>query len=129
IGRNDDYGRAYGELFRKDSEANGATVVGEEYINADTQDLKPVITGMRAKQPDCVFLAMFQVEAALLFRQSREMDFNPTFMSGASLFNPQVITLARDAANGLLMVSTYFPESDREEVKSFVSQYKAKKGE
>lgn len=126
IGRNDDYGRAYGELFRKRATANGATVVGEEYINADTQDLKPLITGMRARRPDAVLLAMFQVEAALLFRQSAEMNFRPVYLSGAGLFNPQLISLARAAANGMLLVSTYFPGSDRPQVKSFVELFKAK---
>lgn len=129
IGRNDDYGRAYGELFRKRSQANGATVVGEEYINADTQDLKPLITGMRARRPDGVLLAMFQVEAALLFRQSVEMNFRPTFLSGAGLFNPQLISLARSAANGMLLVSTYYPGSDRPPLRSFVDLYRAKHNE
>ncbi|MFI5011799.1 MAG: ABC transporter substrate-binding protein [Hyphomicrobiales bacterium] len=126
IGRNDDYGRAYGELFGKRAVANGATLVGEEYSNPDTQDLKSLITGMRSKQPDAVFLALFQVEAALLFRQSKEMNFKPVFMSGAGLFNPQLLSLARDAANGLLLVSTYFPKSDRPQVKTFVEAYQAK---
>jgi branched-chain amino acid transport system substrate-binding protein len=126
IGRNDDYGRVYGQIFRQQAEAYGATVLGEEYIAADTQDLKPLITGMRAKQPQAVFLALFQVEAALLFRQSKEMNFKPTFMSGAGLFNPQLLTLARSAANGLLLVSTFFPGSDRPQVKAFVAAFKAK---
>ncbi|CAH1687347.1 Branched-chain amino acid transport system substrate-binding protein [Hyphomicrobiales bacterium] len=126
VGRNDDYGRVYGELFKKRAVANGATVVGEDYINAETPDLKPTITSLRARQPECVLLALFQVEAALLFRQSREMNFRPTFMSGAGLFNPQVISLAREAANGLLLVSTYHPASDRAEVKSFVDLFKSK---
>lgn len=126
IGRNDDYGRAYGALFLKMAKEQGGTVVGEEYVNAETQDLKPVITGLRARKPDCVFLALFQVEAALLFRQANEMNFKPTFMSGAGLFNPQLIDLAGDAANGLLLVSTYFPESDRAEVKAFVDLYHTK---
>ena len=126
IGRNDDYGRAYGQIFRQQAEAYGATVLDEEYISGDTQDLKPLITGMRAKQPQAVFLALFQVEAALLFRQSKEMNFHPAFMSGAGLFNPQLITLARTAANGLLLVSTYFPGLDRPEVKAFVAAFKAK---
>jgi branched-chain amino acid transport system substrate-binding protein len=126
IGRNDDYGRVYGDLFKKRSEANGASVVAEEYINAETPDLKPVITSMRARRPDGVLLALFQVEAALLFRQSREMNFRPTFLSGAGLFNPQVISLAREAANGLLLVSTYYPKSDRAEVKNFVALFQGK---
>jgi branched-chain amino acid transport system substrate-binding protein len=75
-----------------------------------------------------VMLALFQVEAALLFRQSKEMNFQPTFLSGAGLFNPQVISLAREAANGLLLVSTYYPKSDRPEVKKFVELYQAKNG-
>ena len=128
IGRNDDYGRAYGELFRKRAIANGAQVVGEEYIAGDSQDLKPLITLLRSKQPDMVSLAIFQVEAALLFRQAVEMNFKPTFMSGAGLFNPQLLSLARDAANGLLLVSTYFPQSDRPQVKAFVDAFQAKFG-
>jgi len=126
IGRNDDYGRVYGELFKKRSQENGATVVAEEYINAETPDLKPVITSIRARKPDGVLLALFQVEAALLFRQSREMNFRPTFLSGAGLFNPQVISLAREAADGLLLVSTYYPKSDRAEVKKFVALFQEK---
>lgn len=126
VGRNDDYGRAYGELFRKRATANGATVVGEEYINTDTQDLKPLITGMRARRPDAVLLATFQVETALLFRQSAEMNFRPVFLSGAGLFNPQLINLARAAANGMLLVSTYFPGSDRPQVKAFVALYRTR---
>lgn len=126
IGRNDDYGRAYGELFRKRAVANGASMAGEEYINTDTQDLKPLITGMRARRPDAVLLALFQVETAQLFRQSVEMNFRPVFMSGAGLFNPQLITLAGAAANGMLLVSTYFPGSDRPQVKAFVALYKSK---
>lgn len=126
IGRNDDYGRAYGELFRKRAQANGAQVVGEEYINADTQDLKPLITGMRARRPDGVLLAMFQVEAALLFRQSAEMNFRPTYFSGAGLFNPQLISLARSAANGMLLVSTYYPGGDSPILRAFVDLFKQK---
>jgi branched-chain amino acid transport system substrate-binding protein len=128
VGRNDDYGRVYGELFKKRAIANGSTVVGEEYVNGETPDLKPVITSLRARQPDGVLLALFQVEAALLFRQSKEMNFQPTFLSGAGLFNPQVISLAREAANGLLLVSTYYPKADRPEVKNFVELYQAKNG-
>jgi len=50
-----------------------------------------VITKVRAANPDVTFLSMFQAEAALLLQQAKEMDFKTTFMSGASLFNPQLI--------------------------------------
>ena len=128
IGRNDDYGRAYGELFAKRAKELGAEVVGADYINPSDPDLKPVITGMRAKKPDVVLLAMFQVEAALLFQQSREMKFSPTFMSGAGLFNPQLIDLAGEAANGMLLVSTYHPAVETSEVEGFVKSFKEKNG-
>ncbi len=128
IGRNDDYGRAYGKIFASQVEALGAEVVGTEYFNPSDPDLKPLITGMRAKKPDVVLLAMFQVEAALLFQQSKEMNFSPTFMSGAGLFNPQLIDLAGDAANGMLLVSTYHPDTKSAEVADFVQAFKAKNG-
>ena len=126
IARNDDYGRSYGDLFKQRSEANGATVVGVEYFNPSDNDMKPLITKMRSAGPDAVLLALFQVEAAQLFQQSVEMNFHPVFFSGAGLFNPQLITLAGDAANGLLMVTTYLPENPKPAVQSFVKAYQAK---
>jgi branched-chain amino acid transport system substrate-binding protein len=124
IDRNDDCGRAYGELFKSDAAAYGADVVSLEYINPGEQDLKPLITGLRAKKPDVVMLAMFQVEAALLLQQSRDMAFKPVFMSGAGLFNPQLLSLAGSAANGLLVVSTYFPGSLNPQVQAFVAAHR-----
>lgn len=126
IGRNDDFGRVQSEYLGARSKANGAQVVGTEYINAADKDLKPVITKLRAANPEVTYLSMFQVEAALLMQQAREMGFKTTFMSGASLFNPQLINLAGDAANGLLLVSSYFPGDGNPKVQAFVKAFQAK---
>jgi branched-chain amino acid transport system substrate-binding protein len=106
----------------------GAEVVAEEYLNPNDQDFKPLITGMRSREPDTVLLALFQVEAALLFQQAREMGFSPTWMSGASLFNPQLLELAGDAADGLLLVSAFYADSDRPQVHAFVEAYESRYG-
>jgi branched-chain amino acid transport system substrate-binding protein len=126
IGRNDDYGRVQSKFLGERSRANGAQVVATEYINAADKDLKPVITKLRAAAPEVTYLSMFQVEAALLMQQSREMGFKTTFMSGASLFNPQLIKLAGDAANGLLLVSSYYPGDPNPTVQNFVKSFQAK---
>lgn len=126
IGRNDDYGRVQSKFLGERSRANGAQVVATEYINAADKDLKPVITKLRAAAPDVTYLSMFQVEAALLMQQAREMGFKTTFMSGASLFNPQLINLAGDAANGLLLVSSYYPGDSNPTVQNFVKSFQAK---
>lgn len=128
IGRNDDYGRSYGQVFREQAEAAGMEVVAEEYLNAADKDFKPLIASMRSSAPDTVLLALFQVEAAQLFQQAREMGFAPTWLSGASLFNPQLIDLAGSAADGLLLVSAFYPASDKPAVKAFVEAYQAKYG-
>jgi branched-chain amino acid transport system substrate-binding protein len=128
IGRNDDYGRAYAEIFRANSVKFGANVLSVDFINPGEQDFKPLITGLRARTPDTVMLALFQVEAALLFQQARDMNFHPTFMSGAGLFNPQLLELAGQAANGLLLVSAYFPGSSNPQVRAFVPAFQAKYG-
>lgn len=128
IGRNDDYGRSYGAVFREQAEAAGMEVVAEEYLNASDKDFKPLIASMRSSAPDTVLLALFQVEAAQLFQQAREMGFLPTWLSGASLFNPQLIDLAGPAADGLLLVSAFYPGSDKPTVKTFVEAYQEKYG-
>ncbi len=126
IGRNDDYGRVQSNFLGVRSKANGAQVVATEYINAADKDMKPVITKLRAANPDVTYLSMFQVEAALLMQQAREMRFKTTFMSGASLYNPQLISLAGEDANGLLLVSSYYPGDGNPKVQSFVKAFQAK---
>lgn len=126
IGRNDDFGRVQSGFLAARSKANGAQVVATEYINAADKDMKPVITKLRAANPEVTYLSMFQVEAALLMQQAREMRFKTTFMSGASLYNPQLINLAGDDANGLLLVSSYFPGDGNPKVQSFVKKFQAK---
>ncbi len=128
ICRNDDYGRSYGPLFSARSEADGAKMLSVQYFNPGDSDLKPLITGMRALKPDVVFLALFYVEAALLFQQSRDMAFHPTFMSGAGLFSQELVKLAGSSANGLLLVSAYYPGANRPEVTDFVTAYRTKFG-
>lgn len=126
IGRNDDFGRVQSGFLEIRSKANGAQVVATEFINPSEKDMKPVITKLRALNPDVTYLSMFQVEAALLMQQAREMSFKTTFMSGASLFNPQLISLAGDAANGLLLVSSYYSGDGNPKVKAFVSAFQNK---
>jgi branched-chain amino acid transport system substrate-binding protein len=126
IGRNDDYGRVQNDFFAARSKADGAEVVANELINPNDKDFKPLITNIRSKNPDVTMLAMFQVEAALLLQQSKEMGFQTTFMSGAGLFNPQLISLAGDAANGMLVVSTFYAGDTNPTVQSFVKAYQAK---
>jgi branched-chain amino acid transport system substrate-binding protein len=128
IGRNDDYGRVQSQFFSAKSKANGANVVATEFINPADKDFKPLITALRAKNPEVTLLAMFQVEAAMLMQQAKEMGFKTTFMSGASLFNPQLLTLAGDTANGTLLVSSYFAGSANPVVQSFVKAFKDKHG-
>lgn len=126
IGRNDDYGRVQSQFFAARSKANGAEVVATEFINPADKDFKPLITAIRGRNPDVTLLALFQVEAALLLQQAREMGFKTTFMSGASLFNPQLISLAGDTADGVLLVSSYFPGDPNPTVQGFVKAYQAK---
>ena len=126
IGRNDDFGRVQSDFLGTRSKGNGAEVVATEYINAADKDFKPVITKLRAVNPEVTYLSMFQVEAALLMQQAREMGFKTTFMSGASLFNPQLINLAGDSANGLLLVSSYYSGDGNPKVQAFVKEFQAK---
>jgi branched-chain amino acid transport system substrate-binding protein len=127
IGSNDDFGRIYAENFKASAE-KFAEVVSADIINNGEQDLKPLITRMRARNPDTVFLGILQVQAAMLFQQSPPMNFHPTFMAGGSLFNPQLLELAGKAADGLLLISSFFPGSNNPQVRAFVPAFQAKYG-
>jgi branched-chain amino acid transport system substrate-binding protein len=49
-------------------------------------------------------------------------------MSGAGLFTPQLIQLAGGAAEGLMVVSAFYPGDPNPRVQAFVKEYQAKYG-
>jgi branched-chain amino acid transport system substrate-binding protein len=82
IFENTSFGTSTAEPAKAAAEAKGIKVVAYEYYTAGAPDFKPLLTKVKAANPEAVFFVSYLLDATLLLRQSKELDFNPTIYTG-----------------------------------------------
>jgi branched-chain amino acid transport system substrate-binding protein len=64
-------------------------------------------------------------DAALLIKQSKEMNKSFTFFGISTLYDKKFIEITKNAANGIYLTAPFFSvKSDNDNVNKFVSKYK-----
>jgi len=123
-----DWGIVAKENFIKGFKALGGEIVAEEKFNPGTKDYTNILTKIKAKNPEIIYIAMMYSEAALLAKQMKKLGMNIPLIGTGALYSPKLIELGGDAVEGLYCTSSFYPYSEDPIVKSFVEKYKAKYG-
>lgn len=114
----DDYGKDLSNSFMDSFKAGGGKIVGSPAGYEKKQsDFKAVISSIKAAKPDLVYLAGFYGEATPFLQQLRaESDLkNTPFMGGDGVKNEELISGAKDAAEGayLALPGDHGPDFDK----------------
>lgn len=80
---NTNFGTSTAQPARELAEKAGIQVVAYEGYAKGAPDFKPLITKVKAANPDAVLYVSYLLDATLLMRQARELDFNPKVYIGA----------------------------------------------
>ncbi len=123
---NDDWGTVTDKLVAEGLKAAGAKVVLQEAMIPEAQDYRPLITKILAAHADGIFLVSHYAESALFMQQLRLADHTIKVAATDTLNDPQFITLAGGAAEGVVMPTPFLP--DAPEAKAFSAEYTAKFG-
>ena len=122
------YGQGLADEFKK---ALGDTVEIVFYsgIVQGDKDFKGVLTSVREKKPELIFIGGIYPEAGLLVRQARELGIKAPFMSGDGTIDPKFIEIAgSQSAEGTYL--TFSPDPRNiPTAKEFMEKYRAKYGE
>lgn len=116
------YGQGLAEVFKKNYEQGGGTILMFDGIQTGDKDFSPVLTRVRSKKPALVFFGGEYQDGGLLVAQSRKVGLKAPFMGGDGLFDPLFVKLAgKKAAEGALIT---FPPFDK--AGKFAQAYAAK---
>lgn len=80
---NTNFGTSTAKAIQEHAQAAGFEVVAYEAYAKGAPDFKPMLNSLKAKNPDVVAFVSYLLDATLLMRQSREIDFNPKVYIGA----------------------------------------------
>ena len=127
-----DYSKGLADAFEKtytDSKIGG-TVVAREYYQSKDTDFQAVLTTLKSKDFDVLYVPGYYEEVGLIIKQAREMGVTQPIVGGDGLSSDKLAALAGNSSNlsNVYYTSHFSTLSDDADVQAFVKAYKEKYG-
>lgn len=75
-------GDSYSKKFRQRCETWGLSVILKEGYDAEAYDLRALLSDVKAKSPDLIYMISRIRDGALIMQQAKELDLNPKLFIG-----------------------------------------------
>jgi branched-chain amino acid transport system substrate-binding protein len=128
---NNAFGVSMAEVVKKEFEKAGGKILLYEGHEQGGTDFKSVISKMKQKEPEVIFLESYYMESGLIVKQAEELGLTGgvTWISYAGVQQPQFIEIAGQAGEGFICtVAGWDPDDPRQIVKDFKKNIKEKYG-
>jgi branched-chain amino acid transport system substrate-binding protein len=125
------FGTSGADAMEKDAGPMGTKVVIKEKFETGAIDFKPLLSKVKAAQPDVIYTVAYANEAQLIMKQAKELRIDAKLYSGgaAGFAIPEFIKGAQDAAEYVVSATLWTPQLKYPGAKDFADKYKAKHGD
>lgn len=122
-----DYGKGLAENFKATFEDAGGTIVAEEgYVGGD-KDFNAILTSIRGKDFDVIFIPGYYQEAGLIIKQARDLGIDVPVLGADGFDSPVLLELAGEEALNDVYYSNHYSSLDEDPlVQDFIAAYKEK---
>src|SRR2546428_4152471 len=120
------YGQGVAEAFKADVEKKGVKVIGFEGTE-EKSNFDPIITPIKAKNPDLLYFGGIYDQGAPFFKQAREKGVKAKFLGPDGLDSSDLVKIAGKAVVGMYYTTAAAPSSSPA-AKQFGQDYKKKFG-
>ena len=127
---NSSFGQSSSKSFEQDCAELGLKIVVKEGYQAGAIDFKPVLTKVKAANPDMIYMVSYVMDASLLMRQSKELRINPKlFIGGGAGFTlPEFAKSASTAGEGVYSATLWLETLPFPGAKEYFDKFKKKYG-
>lgn len=122
-----DYGKGLAENFTATFEGLGGEIVAEEgYVKGD-KDFNAVLTSIKGKDFDVIFIPGYYEEAGLIIKQARDLGIDAPVVGADGFDSPVLLELAGAEALNDVYFSNHYSSLDQDPlVQDFIAKYKEK---
>ncbi len=120
------YGQGVAEAFKADVEKKGAKVIAFEGTE-EKSNFDPIITPIKAKNPDLIYFGGIYDQGAPFFKQAREKGVKSKFLGPDGMDSSDLTKIAGKAVVGMYYTTAAAPTSSPA-AKQFVVDFKKKFG-
>ena len=123
-----DYSVGLSQVFRKEFEAAGGRIVGQQSYSGGDTEFRPQLTAIKRTNPEVLFIPGFYTDVGQIAIQARDLGFNAPLVGGDGWDSPVVIQIGGKAVDGSYFSDHYFVGDTRPVVQKFVNQYRTRHG-
>jgi branched-chain amino acid transport system substrate-binding protein len=120
------YGQGVAEAFKADLEKKGVKIVGFEGTE-EKSNFDPILTPIKAKNPDLIYFGGIYDQGAPFFKQAREKGLKAKFLGPDGMDSSDMVKIAGKAAIGMYYTTAAAPASSPQ-AKQFGEEFKKKFG-
>ncbi len=122
-----DFGTAGADNMEKQAKKMGWNVLLKEKYEKGAVDFKPVLSQVKSKSPDMIYMVSYVMDASLLMKQIKELRIEAKlFAGGAAGFDiPNFVDNAKDAAEFVVTATLWSPQVSYKGAKEYAEKYKA----
>jgi branched-chain amino acid transport system substrate-binding protein len=122
-GNDDVFTKSGFDTMKEVAEKLKLEIVTIEEFQKGQADYKAQLTKIASLSPDAVLCSALYNEGGVILAQARKMGLKVPFIGGNGFNSPQVIEIAKEAAEGLIVATPWFGEKNDPQVKAFVAKY------
>jgi branched-chain amino acid transport system substrate-binding protein len=127
-GNDDLFTKSGYDTMKEEAENMGLDILTIETFQKGQSDYNAQLTKIKDLKPDLILASALYNEGAVIMDQARKMGIDVPFVGGNGFNSPQVIEIAGDASEGLIVATPWFGEKNEPKVQEFVKKYEEKYG-
>ena len=116
------------EIFRDALTKRGVDIVDVETYHTNDVDYKAQLTKIAEKNPDVLVVGSLVQDAVKIIAQAKQIGLRAKMIGGNGLNSPQLMQLAGNAADGVVVGAAYFVGNNYAGNHAFVERYTKKFG-
>lgn len=123
---NTDFGKSFADIFADEAKKRGQEIVLSTGVEETSTDFKPVLLQVNDAKPDVVVFLTYYKTTALLVQQAQQVGLNQTIVVMGANYSAEYLELASAAAEGTVLITPFYKDDDRTEVRDFVTAFEKK---
>ncbi len=127
-GNDDVFTKSGFDTMKAAAEEKGLEILTIETFQKGQSDYNAQLTKIKGLNPDLILASALYNEGAVIMDQARKMGIDVPFVGGNGFNSPEVIEIAGDAADGLIVATPWYAEKEDPKVQEFVSKFEEKYG-
>ncbi|HYK73211.1 MAG TPA: ABC transporter substrate-binding protein [Pseudoneobacillus sp.] len=127
-GNDDVFTKSGFDTMNEEAEKMGLDILTIETFQKGQADYNAQLTKIKGLNPDLILCSALYNEGAVIMDQARKMGIDVPFVGGNGFNSPQVIEIAGDASEGLIVATPWFGDKEDPKVQEFVQKYETEYG-